>query len=165
MVSWEKLEHAYGNAANIPALLAQLADFPSESSSENEPWLTLWSSLCHQGDIYSASFAAVPEIVRHLASAPERATFSYFCLPAAIEIARFQNNVPVPEVLHAAYFAAIQQLGMLAGQLVTTSPDDVVAQAAIAAFTVSIGQHEYANLVLNVPKNELPEVMEWYWER
>ena len=68
-------------------------------------------------------------------------------------------------MLHAAYFAAIQQLGMLAGQLVTTSPDDVVAQAAIAAFTVSIGQHEYANLVLNVPKNELPEVMEWYWGR
>lgn len=70
MENWDELNHAFGSAGDIPALLADLAFFPAESSYEAEPWFSLWSSLCHQGDIYSASFAAVPEIVKHLANNP-----------------------------------------------------------------------------------------------
>jgi hypothetical protein len=76
---WSELKHAYGSAKNIPALLQQLEGFPT-SEGTNEPWFTLWSSLCHQGDIYSASFAAVPHIVRVLASAPDRADSAFFSI-------------------------------------------------------------------------------------
>ncbi|MCP3997555.1 MAG: hypothetical protein GY722_21210 [bacterium] len=54
---WSKLEHAYGDASDVPKLLEGLAP------DSNDPiWLELWSRLCHQGTVYSASFAALPHL-------------------------------------------------------------------------------------------------------
>jgi hypothetical protein len=64
---WSELDHAYGKAAGIPALLRHLESFPP-SSPDDEPWFSLWSALAHQGDVYPASFAAVPHVVRALAA-------------------------------------------------------------------------------------------------
>ena len=66
-IHWRELSHAYGFASDLPALLQQLYAFPSEANSSSEPWHSLWSSLYHQGDIYSASYAAVAVIdeLRH----------------------------------------------------------------------------------------------------
>jgi hypothetical protein len=165
VVSWKNLEHAYGSAENIPALLAQLASFPAEASHEQEPWFSLWSSLCHQGDIYSASFAAVPEIIKHLASAPQRATFSFFALPASIEIARAKDDPAIPAELSAAYFESIRALAPLAASLAHSGSSPLVCRAATAAFAAAVGQHGYAELVLEVPPEDIHEVFEWYWER
>ena len=60
---WSALEHAYGEASDIPVLLRQLANFPPHEDHRAEPYFSLWSALCHQGDVYSASYAAVPEII------------------------------------------------------------------------------------------------------
>jgi hypothetical protein len=57
MTDWTALEHAYGNAADVPALLDQLSPDPEASV-----WEELWSRLCHQGTVYSASFAALPAL-------------------------------------------------------------------------------------------------------
>src|SRR5688572_14620061 len=94
---WSELTHAYGTAEDIPELLRQLKNLP-RSHGEEEPWLTLWSSLAHQGDVYSASFAAVPHVIEALARAPERADSSYFQFPAWIEICRAKSAVEVPEI-------------------------------------------------------------------
>ncbi|MER5435310.1 hypothetical protein [Streptomyces sp. NPDC002588] len=53
---WSKLSHAYGPADDIPGLFARLDGGPGDK----EVWHELWSSLCHQGSVYSASFAALP---------------------------------------------------------------------------------------------------------
>jgi hypothetical protein len=63
MTDWYSLRHAYGNAADVPALLEQLSP-----DSGADVWGELWSRICHQGTVYSASFAVLPE----LASAAER---------------------------------------------------------------------------------------------
>ncbi|WP_157880013.1 hypothetical protein [Streptomyces natalensis] len=55
MTDWSQLSHAYGSAEDIPALLDRIASEPS-----SELWNDLWSALCHQGSVYSASFAALP---------------------------------------------------------------------------------------------------------
>src|SRR5262245_2777864 len=60
---WRRLQHAYGPASDIPDLLRQLAANPCAKKSGDEPWHSLWSALCHQGDVYTASYAAVPHIV------------------------------------------------------------------------------------------------------
>ena len=91
---WSELEHAYGSAANIPSLLRQLESFPAGDDYKAEPWFTLWSSLYHQGDIFFASLAAVPHIIHVAASAPDRADYNFFLLPACIEIARCADDVP-----------------------------------------------------------------------
>jgi hypothetical protein len=55
MTDWSALRHAYGSASDVPGLLAQLAPDP-----KSNVWHDLWSCLCHQGTVYSASFAALP---------------------------------------------------------------------------------------------------------
>jgi hypothetical protein len=57
MVEWEGLRHAYGPAVDIPDLLARLSPDP-----DAPVWDELWSRLCHQGTVYSASFAALPAL-------------------------------------------------------------------------------------------------------
>ena len=56
---WQRLEDAYGSAEGIPNLLQQLfADL-----TDKKAWNNLWSSLCHQNTIYSASVAVAPHLV------------------------------------------------------------------------------------------------------
>ncbi|MBG0831749.1 hypothetical protein HS041_28945 [Planomonospora sp. ID67723] len=54
MTDWSQLSHAYGCAEDIPALLDRLETDPDAD------WNDLWSALCHQGTVYSASFAVLP---------------------------------------------------------------------------------------------------------
>ena len=84
---WSELSDAYGSAAKIPELLRQLSAFPSDDGS-SELWFSLWSALAHQGDVHSASFAAVPHVIAAIASSPERVTDVYFHFPAWVEICR-----------------------------------------------------------------------------
>jgi hypothetical protein len=55
MVDWASLHHAYGAAADVAALLDRLSPDPTDNV-----WGDLWSRICHQGSVYSASFAALP---------------------------------------------------------------------------------------------------------
>ena len=57
VTDWATLEHAYGNAQDVPALLTA-ADHASDEVGVE--WDELWSRLCHQGTVYSASYAALP---------------------------------------------------------------------------------------------------------
>jgi hypothetical protein len=57
MTDWSQLSHAYGPADDVPALLAQ-----AEADRDGQAWEDLWSRLCHQGTVYSASFAALPTL-------------------------------------------------------------------------------------------------------
>lgn len=76
---WTRLRHAYGEASNIPALLRALPTAEVKRGADAEPWMSLWSSLCHQCDVYSASYAAVPHIVEaaRSRSPKERAEFLF----------------------------------------------------------------------------------------
>lgn len=66
MTNWSQLRHAYGSAEDIPALLDEIASAPTP-----ELWSDLWSALCHQGSVYSASFAALPWLA-DVAGTPDR---------------------------------------------------------------------------------------------
>jgi hypothetical protein len=50
--NWSELGHAYGSASDIPGLLAKLSAYPAKSGYDSEPFFSLWSALCHQGDTY-----------------------------------------------------------------------------------------------------------------
>jgi hypothetical protein len=48
-VDWPRLEHAYGSAENVPALLAQAKSDTRGGHVSGSAWFELWSALCHQG--------------------------------------------------------------------------------------------------------------------
>jgi hypothetical protein len=161
---WTDLRHAYENARDTPHLLRELTSFPP-SKPGAEPWHSLWSSLYHQGDIFSASFAAVPHIVNALATAPQRAGFDYFLLPASIEVARVENNVAVPAALRESYFEAVARLPGLAGAVLRPNCDADLCRSALAACAASAGDLDVARLLIEVDGEDIPEVLKWYEER
>jgi hypothetical protein len=57
-VTWDLLGHAYGQAKDTPGLLKAL-DSPDVDAAE-KALAALYSSICHQGSVYTASVAATP---------------------------------------------------------------------------------------------------------
>ena len=161
---WLELKHAYGTAGDIPALLQQLEQVPS-SKDNAEPWFTLWSALAHQGDVYSASFAAVPYVVKALASAPAKADHSYFQFPAWVEVCRSKNKVEIPEDLRSAYSESLAQLPSLVAKASIRSWDPGFLACALAAIAAAKGQPEVAEAALELTPEVAQEFLEWFFDR
>lgn len=147
---WSELKTAYGSAEGIPALLAQLKEFPRTQSYRDEPWFSLWSALCHQDDVYSASFAAVPHIIAALHIDPVRADFNYFQLPVCIELARLEKGLQVPTELDFAYRKAIADLPALAAKAAVENWPDEKCAVALAATAVATGKYDLARLLIEI---------------
>ena len=161
---WLELKHAYGAAGNIPALLRQLEQLPS-SKDDAEPWFTLWSALAHQGDVYSASFAAVPHVIKVLASAPTKADHSYFQFPAWVEICRSKNSVEVPEDLTSAYFESLARLPSLVAQASSRPWDPSFLACALAAVAAAKGQPAVAEAALELTPEVAQEFLDWFFDK
>jgi hypothetical protein len=141
---WHLLRHAYGDASDVPALLQKIVGFPDESDWQFEPWFSLWSALYHQGDIYSASIAAVPEIVSTLFRDPSKATLSFYLLPASIATADNASPVDVPGAIRADFTEAVAVLGDIAVTMLSSAADEHMAEAMTAAALVSQGDFQKA---------------------
>jgi len=162
---WSELQHAYGNAADIPELLAQLQVLP-KSTGEAEPWFSLWSALAHQGDVYSASFAAVPHVVAALATAPAKADESYLQFPAWVEICRAKNQVEIPEDLRAVYFESLASLPGLVAQAAGRQWESDYLACALSAIAAAKGQHAIAEAVLEMSSPQVAEeFLEWHFNQ
>jgi hypothetical protein len=61
-VNWARLKHAYGPATDVPAMLRELAGDGDASQAFDQ----LFTSLNHQGSVYSATSAAIPFLIQIL---------------------------------------------------------------------------------------------------
>jgi len=162
---WSELQHAYGSAADIPALLERLRDLP-KSHDDAEPWFSLWSALAHQGNVYSASFAAVPHVVAALATDPSKADSSYFQFPAWVEICRAKGQVAVPDDLSGSYFESLALMPDLVAQAATRDWDAGFLACALCAIAAAKGQHAVAEAVLEISSPEIAEqFLDSYFEK
>ncbi len=157
---WSELSHAYGYATDIPSLLADLETLPPDVGSEVEPYFSLWSSLCHQGDVYTGSYAAVPHIVRVMGTDPVRVPMTLFLMVACIEIARAKGRGPtVPSDLQADYTAALSRLPELVGAAALLSWDQSYCQAALAAVAAAKGCPELAEALLELDLDTIKDML------
>jgi len=161
---WSELVHAYGAASDTPGLLRQLETMPP-FDGETEPWFSIWSSLAHQGDVYSASFAAVPHVVRILAQAPGKADFSYFQFPAWVEICRQKKAVPIPKELESDYFSALMRLPSLVAMAADREWDDVLLSSMLSAIAASKGFGSVAEAVQELNSSVAEEFLERFFSR
>lgn len=161
---WAELEHAYGVATDIPSLLVQLSNLPG-SEGDKEPWFSLWSALAHQGDVYAASFAAVPHVIEALSSSPERADFTYFQFPAWVEICRNKNGTKIPEDLAPAYLDSLKRLPQLVAAASTREWDAGFLQCALSAIAASKGQSAIAEAIQELSPEIADEFLEWFYQR
>jgi hypothetical protein len=159
---WQTLSHAYGSAADIPDLLRQLDGATGPKiGHESEPWFSLWSSLCHQGDVYDASYAALPHIVEIACNAKEAIDFSFFQLPAAIEIARNSGNgPPVPTDLTEAYSEAVSRLTECVALHRHEDWDEPTLLSAASALAAAKGHHRVAEAIMNLDDDLITRLIE-----
>ena len=161
---WLSLEHAYGNASDTPDLLRQLKSIP-HSDGEAEPWFSIWSSLAHQGDVYSASFAAVPHVVACIKSSPEKVGFAYFHFPAWVEICRRKSRMSVPDDLAEPYFDALAKLPQLLASASHRIWDEDFLVCALAAVAASRGYEHIAEAILELSSENAKEFLSWHLDR
>ncbi|HJT76725.1 MAG TPA: hypothetical protein VJ739_05940 [Gemmataceae bacterium] len=159
---WSELSHAYGDASDLPSLLAELKSLPPDAGSQAEPYFSLWSALCHQGDVYTASYAAVPHIVRVMDAAPERVPMTLFLMVACIEIARSKGRgPPVPPDLQADYAAELARIPELVGRAARARWDHWYCGAALAAVAAAKGFAQFAEAVLELDPETVKDVLRW----
>jgi hypothetical protein len=122
---WAQLRHAYGAAADIPELLGRAPAEVRPGSDPNSTWFELWSALCHQGDAYSASYAATPHLVAMARTWSPHRLYEPILLVASIEQARLENRGPdVPPDLAEAYSDAVAEARRLAEAALPAAWDD-----------------------------------------
>jgi hypothetical protein len=135
---WSELRHAYGAAGDVPGLLSRAATDPRPGHHPESAWFALWSALCHQGDAYSASLAAVPHLIATAPEALARHSYEPLLLAASIEQARLEGRAPtVPPGLASAYTAAIEtgrELAERAAPEAWNSDAQVALSGSLAVF-------------------------------
>ncbi len=153
--TWRTLTHAYGNAVAIPELIRGLAFAPGPSAGPRaEPWFTLWSSLCHQGTVYSASYAAVPHVVRIALEARGVIEPAFLHLPTAIELARLDGRGPaMPANLEPAYREALAQLVDVVNQHADDPWDETMTLCSMAALAIAKGHPRIAGACLKLSED------------
>lgn len=160
---WSELCHAYGRAGDIPSVLHQLAALPSDAN-DAEPWFSLWSALAHQGDVFQASFAAVPYVVHALGSSPTTAPEVFLQFPAWVEVCRLNKRLEVEPALAEAYFQSLRELPMLAALALgreNCSAD--MLRCALAATAAAKGQPEVAEAALELTPEVAIGFLQWHF--
>ena len=157
---WSELQHAYGTASDIPAPLQALAASPGPSRDpDEEPWFSLWSSLCHQCEVYTASYAAVPHIVEIALRATGPIDFGFFQLPAGIEVARSSKRGPeVPPDLEEPYREAIARLMDCVALRRHDDWDEATLLSALAAQAVAKGHCEASGALLSLDSDIIARI-------
>jgi hypothetical protein len=134
---WGELHHAYGLASDLPDLLRWAQDDSRPGYDDTSAWFRLWSALCHQDNIYTASYAAVPHLIS--ISRDHKDWADPLLLAACIEVVRLEGGGPeMPASLSGAYEAAIIDARVLADQALQRASDDYWRRAftgVLAAFT------------------------------
>jgi hypothetical protein len=130
MQDWTSLRDAYGEASKVPKLLSQLSTDPGHAV-----WHEVWSRLCHQGTVYSASFAALPLLLEWAETVPPEKRSTVLVLAGAITSSR--DVVSGSEARPVALAATSKRFEALAVETLAeprlSSSDFIhVAQAALA---------------------------------
>lgn len=107
---WHELQYCYGSAGDIPKLLRQVEDFPNRKYDANEePWFTLWSSLAHQGEVYTASYAAAEHFALDAMRRPRELWIDRLHIVGSVERCRISGQGPiVPSWLEPCYRRALE---------------------------------------------------------
>lgn len=153
---WRTLDHAYGSAADLPALLKQLPDAPVRQQHDSEPWFSLWSAICHQYDVYTASYAAVPHVVSAAAQRRPEDRSEYFLLSGTIESMRHRRTSPeIPVELRNAYKSAIASAIPLVQESLAVEHDEDWFKAMLSALAAYRGFPELSAAVVDLEREAI----------
>jgi hypothetical protein len=156
---WGEVHHCYGPASDIPDQLRRLAEAPGPGESE-EIWDWLWSALWHQGDIYQASYVAMPHIVAIASKKSWPIHFNFFNLPGSIEFVRAAGRGPSIDGKHeSAYFSALRSLLDCAARHIHEQWSEEMTQSIVMALAAIKGHPRLAEAIGFLDRDQIAEII------
>jgi hypothetical protein len=133
---WNDLRHAYGPAGDVPDLIRAVEAEATPDYSDGGAWCEVYSSLFHQHSTYSATYAALPHLVRVAGSRTLPQRVAVLCLVGEIMVyGHPEEEIPadllpdferaVAEVKRSSLFAVRE--AALAGEVGWTLGDLLLA--------------------------------------
>ena len=158
---WSALTDAYGASSGIPKLLRDAEKLPEYTGSDMEPYGSLWSALCHQGDVYSASYAALPHLVRIVEANPAKFRWTLLLLTHAIEAARSGGRgPPIPDDLNEAYQNALGRIPAFASSLLTVDLTELELRVILAACASAKGFSSIGGVIADLTPEVTAQLLE-----
>ena len=137
-----------------PALQLLAKDAKSDAA-----WDELWNQLHHQGDLGTASFAAVPVLVA-IFERSER-IWQFYAILALIEQERFrQSNPRLPDWIERAYHEASAKAHLLALRDLATTRDALTVRSALTVVAFAAGDVKVGALLNSLDQSEIDELLE-----
>lgn len=120
MTDWQALQCAYGSAERVPELLRRAEEAGPDFG---EAWDDLWSYICHQGTVYTASYAALPSLTAMCLRHEPRGYLVPLQLVGSILAS---NDAPAgAEAMRDQYATEVAHLRDIAERCVELAADDV----------------------------------------
>jgi hypothetical protein len=140
---WSQLTDASGQTYDPNPALAAVADGDTDAGYDE-----LWQRLHHQGDLGTAAYAAVPELVRCVDNALDPDWRAY-ALIATIEEERLSGRNPaIPAWLAEQYRAAMERVIDPALRHLRMATEDETVRSIIAVLAHAKGQHTIGAIAL-----------------
>jgi hypothetical protein len=117
------------------------------TGERDDPAQVLWQRLYHQGDVGSASFAAVPDLVE-LLTVLTKPDWNVYALIAAIEETRSNHAALLPASLAAAYADAWKSVLPIALRDLADASQDELVRSVIAVIAHAKGHHSLGIIAL-----------------
>jgi hypothetical protein len=125
----------------------------------DDVWDELWQELHHQGDVGEASYAAVPQLVRIVATL--RRDWNFYSLVSTIEIERHRkSNPPLPAWLAESYQAAWRQLLDLALGDARVARDAQTLRSILGTVALGSGDLKLGVLISYSDDSEISEILD-----
>lgn len=124
-IDWAKLHHALGPATDVPEKLAELTRRTTPNTGPDDAlWEWLLSALVHQGEVFPATFAATPEIIRACESKGDDVKIDLLWFIGLAEHGRQKTHADLSPSLRAGHEAAVENAKSEAAELVrrTSAP-------------------------------------------
>jgi hypothetical protein len=152
---WRDLRECFGSAERIPDLLRRLGPL---SKDEDDVWGEMFQHLCHQsGTVYSASFAAVPHVVRFAESVAVGDRVMPLVFVASVERCRIegQTREPAPGWALDAYHSALRRARELTcASMSRADVSDLDARYLLFACAVFMAKTKIAHVIEDLPNLE-----------
>jgi hypothetical protein len=151
---WSNLKGGYRKPYDPRPEFESLRD----ASRRGKSWKTLWDELHHQGDVDTASYAAVPHLVAIYiqSGVPD---WNAYGLVGCIELERERNNPEIPEWLKPDYDNALSLLAETAAREVLASSDPLIVRSALGLIALTRGLRLQGELLLFYGEDELAEMI------
>ncbi len=148
---WRELGHAYGSAAEIPDLLRKLETAPPQANYKSEPWHSIWSALCHQGDVYTATYAAMPHIVGIATRRTERERLDFLNFIGYAEACRHHKRAPgIPPDLEADYLTSLKNADELFVENLKLTLAEAEIQVLLGGLAVVRGYPKLGEVIIEL---------------